>query len=525
MLRSTISLTFVTILVLFLSKESQAANILLYNGRGDGSHYFSAAAIAEELATHGHSVTYLLAENYMHRAEHPVHSKLFNFIQCNYSEHELFDAYLQNFSKIAFEGRKIIFDTEMLQKGVDLEVRYCENVFHPSMLKKLRGKNFDMVVFDPSSPCSVGLSEYLQAKKVVFNPTALWPNLLRAVGNPPNPATVGQTGFAFPMRMNFFQRVQNLLLTWFVEGMTVLFVEAPYSDIFTPLNIKPYLSILGDVDLTIISADHVIDKTFATMPGVVVAAGLTAVPPNDLSQDLEQFMQSSGEHGVILFSLGSYITHLPPEFVSLFQEAFAKLPQKVIWQWKGKAPPTNMPKNVKTMSWLPQNDLLGHNKTRLLIYQGGNNGLYEAIYHAVPLLVMPLLIDQQDTAEQVAEKEIGRKIIAKDLTKEDVLETILDILTDQKYQNNVDHMSSIFRDRPLPPRKRAAFWIDHVLKYGGDHLRSPNHDFNFIQLNLIDVFAFLSLCLLVLLASVYYVIKVIVGIIRTIIFSKKAKQE
>ncbi|KAJ8047896.1 UDP-glucuronosyltransferase 2A2 [Holothuria leucospilota] len=76
-------------------------------------------------------------------------------------------------------------------------------------------------------------------------------------------------------------------------------------------------------------------------------------------------MQSSGEHGVILFSLGSYVTQLPDKFVKLFQEAFAKLPQKVIWQWKGKAPPMNMPENVKTMSWLPQNDLLGTDSLQL----------------------------------------------------------------------------------------------------------------------------------------------------------------
>ena len=34
----------------------------------------------------------------------------------------------------------------------------------------------------------------------------------------------------------------------------------------------------------------------------------------------------------------------------------------------------NIPSNVKFMSWLPQNDLLAHNKTKLFITHGGING-------------------------------------------------------------------------------------------------------------------------------------------------------
>ena len=36
-----------------------------------------------------------------------------------------------------------------------------------------------------------------------------------------------------------------------------------------------------------------------------------------------------------------------------------------------------MPSNVKFMSWLPQNDLLAHNKTKLFITHGGMYGKVE----------------------------------------------------------------------------------------------------------------------------------------------------
>lgn len=74
----------------------------------------------------------------------------------------------------------------------------------------------------------------------------------------------------------------------------------------------------------------------------------------------------------------------------------------------------------------------GHNKTRLFIYQGGNNGLYEAIYHGVPLLVMPILIDQFDTAQNVVEKEVGLRIFISDVTVESLSEVLGDLLTNEK---------------------------------------------------------------------------------------------
>ncbi len=69
-------------------------------------------------------------------------------------------------------------------------------------------------------------------------------------------------------------------------------------------------------------------------------------------------MQSSGDAGVIIFSMGSYINAMETDVSDMFAEAFAKLPQKVIWKSAGE-PPSSIPDNVKMSKWLPQNDILG----------------------------------------------------------------------------------------------------------------------------------------------------------------------
>jgi glucuronosyltransferase len=49
---------------------------------------------------------------------------------------------------------------------------------------------------------------------------------------------------------------------------------------------------------------------------------------------------------------------MPEELILSFIKAFSRLPQRIIWQWKGKVR-TDLPANVLPVPWLPQQDLLG----------------------------------------------------------------------------------------------------------------------------------------------------------------------
>ena len=44
-------------------------------------------------------------------------------------------------------------------------------------------------------------------------------------------------------------------------------------------------------------------------------------------------------------------------------------------RYTGSLTESEVPKNVKFMSWLPQSDLLAHNKTKLFITHGGLYGV------------------------------------------------------------------------------------------------------------------------------------------------------
>ena len=56
-----------------------------------------------------------------------------------------------------------------------------------------------------------------------------------------------------------------------------------------------------------------------------------------LPADMEAFMSSSGEHGVVMVSFGTFVaSNLQKQKVDLLAEAFGRLKQKVIWRLQGK---------------------------------------------------------------------------------------------------------------------------------------------------------------------------------------------
>ena len=50
---------------------------------------------------------------------------------------------------------------------------------------------------------------------------------------------------------------------------------------------------------------------------------------NSFSQEMEEFVQSSGENGIVVFTLGSMISNITEEKVSVIASALAQIPQKV----------------------------------------------------------------------------------------------------------------------------------------------------------------------------------------------------
>ncbi len=76
------------------------------------------------------------------------------------------------------------------------------------------------------------------------------------------------------------------------------------------------------------------------------------------------------EYGVIIFAIGSLTKRnsMPAEMKSAFKEAFAQIPQRVVWKFE--EPIEDISDNVLVVEWLPQRDVLGN----FIVCQGGRQG-------------------------------------------------------------------------------------------------------------------------------------------------------
>ena len=139
------------------------------------------------------------------------------------------------------------------------------------------------------------------------------------------------------------------------------------------------------------------------------------------------------------------------------------------------------------MQWLPQNDILGHPKTKLFITHCGNNGQYEALYHAVPMLGFPLFAEQSYNCLRTTHKGLGLQMDIRNFSSAELVTNIREILHNPAYGQTAKKLSEIWRDEPLIGREKAVFWIEHVIKYGAEHLRSPAMDMSLSQFYMLDV--------------------------------------
>ena len=87
---------------------------------------------------------------------------------------------------------------------------------------------------------------------------------------------------------------------------------------------------------------------------------------------------------------------------------------------------------------------------------------------------------------------------------DDLISSIHDVLNNT-YQEKIHHLSRVFRSRPMSPSQRAAYWVDHVLRFGGDHLHTSALDMPWYQYLMLDIALFLMISSIIACCVLYKV--------------------
>ncbi|XP_058523234.1 UDP-glucuronosyltransferase 2B14-like isoform X2 [Ochotona princeps] len=283
-----------------------------------------------------------------------------------------------------------------------------------------------------------------------------------------------------------------------------------------------FYELVAKADMWLIRSYWDLEFPRPTLPNVHFVGGLHCKPAKPLPKDMEDFVQSSGEEGIVVFSLGSMVSNMTEERANVIASALAQLPQKVLWRFDGKKPETLGP-NTQVYKWIPQNDLLGHPKTRAFVTHGGANGIYEAIYHGVPMVGLPLFGDQPDNIAHMTAKGAAVRLNWKTMSSADLLNALRTVIHDPSYKENVMMLSRIHHDQPMKPLDKAVFWIEHVMRHkGAKHLRVAAHDLTWYQYHSLDVIGFLLACVIII---AYLVIKICLFVYQKLVKTEKKKSD
>ncbi|XP_077982891.1 UDP-glucuronosyltransferase 2C1-like [Glandiceps talaboti] len=480
--------------------------IFVLPGTSVSSHYLYMSKIGEFLANAGNDVTFLLGENHNDLKKTPQTQKLFTFEKYHTKADKSFYDKVDSFSSKALKGNAEVKDMAVMSSVL---LDDCKALLENERLfERLESAKFDIIVSNNMAFCHVLIAQKLSLPFVTVSTNRPVSSVDAYYTNMPTPLSyvpAMMTGLSD--RMDFLQRVKNFMAH--IVGFTFLnlLILPAYDELKQIHNIKPEMGMresLGSAELYLFGVDWALEFPRPIMPNSVFLGGLMAKESSPLSDEWEEFVNSA-DNGIVVFSFGSLVNPgSDMEVAEMLTPALARLPQKVVMRYEGE-PPKSLGNNTKLTKWIPQNDLLGNPRTKAFVTHGGMNGIYEAVCHGVPMVGVPLYGDHHDNFARLTRKGMAVTVNIAKLTSKELYEAITTVVEDPSYKENAMRLARIHRDKPILAGDTAVFWIEHVIKHGGQHLRAEAFNLNIFQYFLLDVMAFL---LLLFLTTIFILKKV-----------------
>ncbi|XP_066242117.1 UDP-glucuronosyltransferase 2B31-like isoform X1 [Saccopteryx leptura] len=475
------------------------------------SHWINMKTILDELVQRGHEVTVLTSSASILVDPNKPSAIKFEIYPTSLTKEDMEVFFMQIINKWTDLPRDTFWAyfsqlQELFGECSDFLEKVCKSVvFNRKLMTKLQESKFDVILADAIGFCGELLAELLEIPLVYSLRFSPGDNLeKRSGGLPFIPSYVPVILSELSDRMTFMERVKNMIYVLYFDFWFEAFNQKKWDEFYSKVLGRPttFYELMSKAEMWLIRTYWDFEFPRPFLPHFEFVGGLHCKPAKPLPKEMEEFAQSSGEHGIVVFTLGSMVTNMTEGRANMIASTLAQIPQKVIWRYEGKKPDTLGP-NTRLYKWIPQNDLLGHPKTKAFITHGGTNGIYEAIYHGIPMVGIPLFADQPDNIVHMKTKGAAIRLDLDTLSSTKLLNALETVINDPSYKENAMKLSRIHHDQPMKPLDRAVFWIEFVMRHkGAKHLRPASLDLTWIQYHSLDVIGFLLVCV----ATVIFVI-------------------
>ena len=390
----------------------------------------------------------------------------------------------------------------------------CHAMLHDhTFMAELRKHQFDLVIVDRfvAGSCMF-LIPYILGVPYVGMGSVLFP---WTGGSVALPSFVPTTLSDFSDNMSFYQRLVNTFVHIVLASESILPGDSNHTLLheFAP-EMTSWMDLIQRAELQFNTRNNLLEWGKPLVPNTIEIPGMTAKPAQSLSGDLENLFQKST--GIIMISFGSHGTIFPRFFVEMFFAALSQFEETVVWKLKN-VDNIPVPGNVHILKWLPQNDMLGHPKTRLFITHCGNNGQYEAVYHGVPMLGFPLFGDQQHNCFRMAEHGIGIRMDTVHSKITDIVQNIRLLLGNSTHRQKILHKSKLMQKQisRMTHLETVSYWVEHILKYGSSHLTTSAAHMSWCHLLMLDVFTLIVALGLALCCTGVFLLKMVTYLVTS----------
>ncbi|XP_017070656.1 UDP-glucosyltransferase 2 [Drosophila eugracilis] len=110
-----------------------------------------------------------------------------------------------------------------------------------------------------------------------------------------------------------------------------------------------------------------------------------------------------------------------------------------------------------------QQDILALNYVKGFLNHGDSFSLQEAVHNGVPVVVLPLKLEEFNNAQRVKERNLGVVIQASDFDQKSLADALKRILNDERFTSAIYQAQVRFRNRPQSPLELAVWHVEKLI--------------------------------------------------------------
>ncbi|NXP44765.1 UD11 glucuronosyltransferase, partial [Heliornis fulica] len=243
----------------------------------DGSHWLSMREVLEGLRQKGHEIVVVAPEVSLHIK--PDKNFLMKMYPVPYTQEEMHHIFWRTSQEVFLEGSFLERFVQMYEGVKNTSAMFlsaCTHLlYNKELIRYLEESKFDAVFTDPILPCGQILAEHLQVPSLFFLQQIPCGLEFEATQCPNPPSYVPRVFTDLTDRMNFLQRVKNLifdipnyfLCDFFFQPYSKLASEFLQRDVTVP-------DLLRQASIWLVKLDFVLHYPRPLMPNMILISGV-----------------------------------------------------------------------------------------------------------------------------------------------------------------------------------------------------------------------------------------------------------